>query len=136
MIAQSPRFAVTAQTSVTRPALSSAICFGRRLQKALGGFARFARQHHQELAAAARTQQNPRQTEFGQQGARQHLAEQGDPLRLAGQQVFTGGTHRTSFGGTRQKELLCAQNFTLQQDLFGHRTLEKPLRTPHFSTEF
>ena len=51
-----------------------------RGQEVLGGFAGFARQHHQELAAAARTEQNTRQPQLRQQRTGQHFAQQGDPL--------------------------------------------------------
>ena len=106
-----------------------------RYQKRLRGLAHFAGQYHQELASAARAEQDPREPQLGQQGARQHFAQKGNPLRPAGQQIFARRTRGTSFGGSGQEELLRAQDFSLQQDLFGHRT-RKALRNPNFSTEF
>ena len=129
MTAQSPRLSVTAQMSLTSPGAEFGDLRAGRREEVFRGLAALARQHHQELAAAARSQQDARQAQLGQQGARQHFAEQSDPLRASGEQIFAGGTHRTSFGGAGQKELFRAQDFTLQQDLFGHRTqksLEKP----------
>ena len=111
------------------PPLSSAIWRAAAARKAFRGFAGSAGQHHQELPAAARTQQDARQAQLRQQRPRQHLAQQRDPLRTAGEQVFAGGTHGTSFGGSSQKELFRAQDFALQQDLFGHGvpiSLENP----------
>ena len=83
-------------------------------EKGFGGLANAPGQHHQELAAAAGTQQDARQPKLGQQGAGQHFAEQSNPLGLAGQQVFAGGTHGPSLGGTRQEKLFRAQDFALQ----------------------
>ena len=108
---------------------------GGGVEEGFSGLAHAPGEHDEELAAAAGTKEDARQAEFGQQGAGQHFAQQSNPLRLAGEQVFAGGTHGSSFSGARQKELFRAQDFALQQDLFGHRTQEKPLRTPHFSTE-
>ena len=54
-------------------------------QEVFGGLANVAGQHDQELAAAARAQQDARQAEFRQQGAGQDFAKQSDPLRFAGQ---------------------------------------------------
>ena len=82
---------------------------GRGLEERLGRSPRLAGQHQQELAAAARSQQNTGQTEVGEQRARQHFAKQGDPLRPAGQHVgriFVGA-------GGRQQKLLDTQDFAL-----------------------
>ena len=120
---------MTPQTSLTHSGAEFGNLLRGGVEEVLRGLAHFAGQHHQELAAAARTQQDARQAEFRQQGARQDFAKQSDPLRLAGQQIFAGRTRGTSFGGPGQEELFCAQDFALQQDLFGHRTqksLEKP----------
>ena len=112
---------MTPQMSLTMPPLSSADLRAPPPARKVSAASRsFARQHEQELAAAARPEQNARQPQFGEQRARQHFAEQGDPLRASGEQIFTGGTHGTSFGGAGQKELFRAQDFALQQDLFGH----------------
>ena len=111
---------------------------GRRPKEAFRGFAGFAGQHHQELAAAARTQQDTRQPQFRQQRPRQHFAEQGNPLRASGEKIFAvprgHPTCGTSFGGWGQKERFRAENFAFKQDLFGHRT-GQALRNPNFSTE-
>ncbi len=118
------------------PELSSEIWRAAARRKLFRGFAGFAGQHHQELAAAARTKQDTRQPQFRQQRPRQHFAEQGNPLRPSGEKIFAGPrtTRGTSFGGRGQKELFRAQDFALQQDLFGHRT-RQALRNPNFSTE-
>ena len=63
-------------------------------QEVFGGLAGFAGQHQQELAAAARAEQNAGQSQFRQQRARQHFAQQSDPLRTSGQQIFAGGARR------------------------------------------
>ena len=117
------------QMRLTAPALSSEIWTAAAWRKFSAAWRARAGQHDQELAAAARSKQDSGQAEFGQQGARQHFAEQRKPLRASGEQIFAGGTHRTSFGGAGQEELFRAQDFTLQQDLFGHsnqKSLEKP----------
>ena len=85
MTAQSPRLSVTAQISLTRFELRSAICSRGRGQEVFGGLAHVAGQYDQELAAAARAEQDARQAQFRQQGAGQDFAKQSDPLRLAGQ---------------------------------------------------
>ena len=89
-------------------------------QEFLRLFAVFARQHQQELAPAARTKQDARQPELGQQRARQGLAQQSNPLGAAGEKLLAvrPGGHRPA--GRGQKELLYAQDFSLQKDLFGH----------------
>jgi hypothetical protein len=92
------------------------------------GFAGFAGEDEKKLTAAAGAKEDARQSQLGKERARQHLRQKGDPLRLSGEQVFAGGTHGATFGGYSQKEFLRAQNFPLQQDLFGHRTLRRPLR--------
>jgi len=103
-------------------------------EEVVGSFTCFAWKHEQELTAAARTEQDTGQSEFGQKGTRKNFAEQRNPLRTAGEQIFARRTRRLPLGGRGQQELFCPQDFTLQQDLFGHRR-SKALRTPNFSTD-
>jgi len=98
----------------------------RRPQEIFGRFAHRARQHQQELAAAARTQKDARQPELCQQRTRQDFAHQRDPLRPPGEQILTRGTRGASFGGSRRKKRFGAQDFALEQDLFGHEWCSKP----------
>ena len=75
---------MTLQISFTWPPLSVGYLATGGAQKLFGGLPRLSRQHQQKLAAAARAQQDARQPQFRQQGARQHLAQQRDPLRAPG----------------------------------------------------
>ncbi len=61
MTAQSPRLSVTPQMRRTWPELSPADLRAAALKEVFGRFAEFAGEHQQELAAAARAQQDARQ---------------------------------------------------------------------------
>ena len=80
------------------PAAHLAHLAGCRGEEMFSGFARFAWKHNQELAAAARTQENASQTQLRQQRARQRFADKRDPLGAAGQHVFAGRAHRAPPG--------------------------------------
>ena len=78
-------------------------------EKILGGGARFVGEDEEELSAAARSEQDARESEFGQQRAREGFAEERDPLRAAGEDV---GSVFVGAGG-REEELFDSLDFSL-----------------------
>ena len=121
---QSPRFSVKAHTSRSRPPLIRWMPAPAASRELGPWLARFFGQHHQELAAAAGAEQDPRQAQFRQQRARQHLAEQRHPLRAADEQGFGVGALDPRRGGGREK-LLNPEQLCLQEDLNGHQGLDR-----------
>jgi hypothetical protein len=73
--------------------------------------AQLLREHEEELSSAARSEQDSRQSELGQQRSREHLAQECSPARAPLEVI----------GGIRQ-ETICSEDPSLQEDLKRHRT--------------
>ena len=111
---QSPRFSVTLHSSFSDPSLSAAISAPAASRNASAPGARLLRQHHQKLAAAARSEQHFRQSQLGQQRARQHFAEQADPVRAPGEDLIAIAFR------WRQQKFVDPEKLPLKEYLHGH----------------
>jgi hypothetical protein len=91
------------------------------LQKTSGFRQDFLGQHHQKLAPAARSKQQPRQPQLGQQRPGKDLSEQADPASAAQDQPFAAATIGFAAGPERGEQVIFdSDKLALKEELNRH----------------
>ncbi len=122
-VAPIPEILREAPQQLQRASAQSADFRRGRIQKGLRCAARFLGQQQQELSPAARSQQDLRQAELGQQSARQHFAQQADPMRAPQKHLVLLFGSRV-LRRRREQELSRTQEFAFEKYLNRHSKRE------------
>ena len=112
---------MTLQTSLSAPALSAAISLAAAVEKRFGGPRDSSGRTSRNWLAAAGAEQDLGQPQLGEQGARQHFAQQADPVRAPGEDLV--GVLRRR----RQEAVVDAEKFAFKKDLQGHAEAKSSL---------